>query len=105
MDDSMPATNLTPEQQQRAQILYEQTLAAAEGELRQMAELLASRPDGQLLGATEFRIRDLVHQAAARMIAAEIEHRQKKVTKAPAPTAPTVANRPSSKDSSDPRPM
>jgi hypothetical protein len=75
----MPATDLTPEQQQRAQILYQEAIRAAEGELRQMAELLASRPDGQLLGATEFQIRDLVHKAAARMIQAEVQHRQKKV--------------------------
>jgi hypothetical protein len=77
MDDPMPATGLTPEQQQRAQILYQEALRAAEGELRQMAEVLASRPDGQLLGAAEFQIRDLVHKVGARMIHAELEHRQK----------------------------
>jgi hypothetical protein len=101
----MPATDLTPEQQQRAQILYQEALRAAESELRQMAELLASRPDGQLLGATEFQVRDLAHKAAARMIQAEIEHRQKKVTRAPAPPAPTAATPPNSKGSTDPRPM
>ena len=101
----MPATDLTPEQQQRAQILYQEAIRAAEGELRPMAELLASRPDGQLLGASEFQIRDLVHKAAAHLIQAELEHRQKKVTKAPAPPAPAAATRPSSKGSTDPRPM
>lgn len=101
----MPPLDLTPEQQQRAQILYRQALTAAEGELRQMAELLASRADGQLLGATEFQVRDLVHKAAARMIQAEVEHRQKKVTKAPAPPAPGATTRPSSKGSTDPKSM
>ena len=100
----MPALDLTPEQQQRAQVLYQQAISAAEGELRQMAELLASREDGHLLGATEFHVRDLVHKAAARMIQAEIEHRQKKVIKAPAPPAPGATERPSSKGSTDPRP-
>ena len=99
----MPASDLTPEQQQRARILYEQAIAAAELELRQMAELLASRADGQLLGATEFQIRDLVHKAAARMIEAEIEHRQKKATRAPAPPAPAATNPPDSRGSTDPR--
>lgn len=99
----MPATDLTPEQQQRAQILYQEALRAADGELREMAELLASQPDGQLLGATEFRIRDLVHKVGARMIHAELEHRQKKVTKAPAPPAPTASKRPSSRDATDPK--
>lgn len=101
----MPGLDLTPEQQQRAQILYQQALSAAECELRQMAELLASRADGQLLGTTEFQVRDLVHKAAARMIQAEIEHRQKKATKAPAPPAPSATTPPSSKGSTDPRPM
>jgi hypothetical protein len=101
----MHALDLTPEQQQRAQILYQQALGAAESELRQMAELLASRADGQLLGATEFQVRDLVHKAAARMIQAEIEHRQKKATRAPAPPAPGATARPSSTGSTDPKPM
>jgi hypothetical protein len=96
--------DLTPEQQDRAQILAEEALKAAEGEFRQMAELLASQSDGQLLGTTEFQVRDLVHKAAARMIQAEIDHRQKKITKAPAPTARAAAKRPSSKGSTDPRP-
>jgi hypothetical protein len=101
----MPATDLTPEQQQRAQILYQEAIRAAEGELRQMAEVLASRPDGQLLGATEFQIRDRALKAAAHMIQAELEHRQKEVTKAPAPPAPTAATRPSFKGATDPKPM
>jgi hypothetical protein len=100
----MSTLELTPEQHVRAQILAEEALKAAEGEIRQMAELLASKPDGQLLGATEFQIRDLVHRAGARMIQAEIEHRQKKVTKAPAPTAHAAAKPPSSNGSTDPRP-
>ncbi len=95
----MSSHDLTPEQQERARILAEEGLRAAQDEIRQMAELLASKSDGQLLGKTEFQIRDLVHKAAARMIQAEIEHRQKKVTKAPAPPARTAAKRPSSKAS------
>ena len=76
-DDLMPATDLTPEPQQPAQVLYQEALRAAEGELRQVAELLASQPDGRLLGATEFQLRDLAHKTAARLIQAELEHRQK----------------------------
>jgi hypothetical protein len=100
----MSSPDLTPEQQQRAQILAEEGLRAAQDEIRQMAELLASKPDGQLLGGTEFQIRDLVHGAAARMIQAEVEHRQKKVTRAPAAPAPIAAKPPGSKGSTDPRP-
>jgi hypothetical protein len=46
-----------------------------------------------------------VHKAAARMLQAEIEHRQKKATEAPAPPAPAAVTRPGSKGSTDPRPM
>jgi hypothetical protein len=100
----MSSSDVTPEQQERAQILAEEGLRAAQDEIRQMAELLASKPDGQLLGRTEFQIRDLVHKAAARMIQAEIEHRQKKATRAPAPPAPAATKRPSSKGSTGRKP-
>ncbi len=98
----MPALDLTPEQQDHAHILAEEALKAAHAEIQQMAELLTSKPDGQLLGATEFQIRDLAHKVAARMIQAEIQHREKKVTRAPAPTAPTASTRPSSKTATGP---
>jgi hypothetical protein len=100
----MASPELTPEQQQRAEVLAEEGLRAAQDEIRQMAELLASKPDGQLLGGSEFQIRDLVHRAAARMIEVEVEYRQKKVIKAPAPPAPTARTRPSSKGSTGPKP-
>ena len=99
----MPSLDLTPEQQERAQVLAEEALRAAQVEIRQMAELLASKPDGQILGATEFQIRDLVHKAAAKMIQAELEYRQKKVTRDPAPPARTAAKRPRSRGTTDPR--
>jgi hypothetical protein len=98
----MSSPSLTAEQQEHAQVLAEEALKAAQAEIQQMAELLASKPDGQLLGATEFQIRDLVHKVAARMIQAELEHREKKVTRAPAPTARTASMRPSFKTSTDP---
>jgi hypothetical protein len=56
-------------------------LKALEGDVLQMTRLLASKPDHQVLGQTEFQIRDLVHQIGAKAIQAELEARQKKVTK------------------------
>ena len=99
----MSSPDLTPEQQERAQILAEEGLRAAQDEIRRMAELLASKPDRHLLGGTEFQIRDLVHKAAARMIQAEIDYRQKKATGAPAPPAPVATSPPDSRGSTDPR--
>jgi hypothetical protein len=46
-----------------------------------MTRLLASKPDHQVLGSTEFQIRDLVHQIGAKTIQAELDARQKKDTK------------------------
>jgi hypothetical protein len=37
-------------------------LQAADSDLRGLAELLASKPDRQLLGETEFEVRDRVHK-------------------------------------------
>jgi hypothetical protein len=96
-DGPMPALALTPEQQEHARILAQEALKAAQAEIQRMAELLASKPDDQVLGATEFQIRDLAHKVAARMIQAEIQHREKKVTRAPVPAALTASTRPSSK--------
>ncbi|MEA2632490.1 MAG: hypothetical protein QOE66_2709 [Chloroflexota bacterium] len=77
----MSTPDLTPEQEAHAQELAETMLKALEGDVLQMTRLLASKPDHQVLGQTEFQIRDLVHQIGAKAIQAELEARQKKVTK------------------------
>jgi hypothetical protein len=46
-----------------------------------MTRLLASKPDHQVLGPTEFQIRDLAHKIGARTIQAELDARQKKAIK------------------------
>ena len=89
----MSTLELTPEQQERAQILAEQALQAAEGEFRQMAELLASKPDGQLLGATEFQVRDVVHAIGAKAIETALAGRKKGGTTGRAEPARTVRKR------------
>jgi hypothetical protein len=77
----MSTPDLTPEQEAHAQELAKTMLKALEGDVLQMTRLLASKPDHQVLGQTEFQIRDLVHQIGAKAIQAELEARQKKVTK------------------------
>jgi hypothetical protein len=56
---------LTPEQQHQAEQLAEQILQAARQDVLALAQLLVSRPDDQLLGRTEFDVRDGVHQIGA----------------------------------------
>jgi hypothetical protein len=68
---------LTPEQQAEAQRIYEALRQAADADLRAVAELLAGKPDAQLLGATEFEVRDKVHGIGAKAIQAALQGREK----------------------------
>ena len=49
-----------------------------------IAELLVSKPDHQILGPTEFEVRDHVHRIGAKAIEAALQGRKKGATKAPA---------------------
>ena len=46
--------------------IYQGLRQACDGDLRRMAKLLASKPYKQLLGQTEFEVRDLAHDLGAR---------------------------------------
>jgi hypothetical protein len=68
---------LTPEQETEAQRLAALILPKAQQEVLQMARLLVAKPDSQLLGATEFDIRDRAHQLAAPALQTALNERQK----------------------------
>jgi hypothetical protein len=74
---------LTPEQAELSDRIYHTLRQAAEADLRQLADLLASKPDRQLLGQTEFEVRDAVHKIGAKAFEAALEERKKGATKAP----------------------
>lgn len=74
---------LTPDQAELSDRIYHSLRQAAEADLRQLAELLASKPDRQLLGETEFEVRDAVHKIGARAFETALEERKKGATKAP----------------------
>jgi len=59
---------LTPEQQAEAQRITETLMEAAREEVRAIAELLASKPDDQPLGKTEYEVRDRAHRIGAKAI-------------------------------------
>jgi hypothetical protein len=69
---------LTAEQQADAERLYQQMRANADQHLRELAELLASKPDEELFGETEFQARDLLHRIGAEAYQAALQERQKK---------------------------
>jgi hypothetical protein len=87
---------LTPDQQAEADRIHAALTAAAVSDLRDLAELLASKADGELLGPTEFQVRDLVHQLGAKAIETALAERKKGGTTGPPAPAPPVARPPSS---------
>jgi len=68
---------LTPEQEAEAQRLADVIGQKAREEALRMARILASKPDAQLLGLTEFEIRDRAHALAAHAIEAAVNGRKK----------------------------
>ncbi len=72
---------LTPEQEAEAQRLAEIIGKKAQEEALRIARLLAAKPDAQLLGATEFEIRERVHKLGAYAIESALKERKKRATK------------------------
>ena len=80
----MSLAELPPEQAAEAERIYQALRAASDAELRQIAHLLAAKPDGQLLGRTEFEVRDRVHRIGAKAIETALSGRKGGGTRAPA---------------------
>ncbi len=76
--------DLTPEQTAEAERIYENLRRSSDDELRKIARLLASKPDSQLFGATEYEVRDLVHEVGAKAMRTAAEGRKKGGTRGPA---------------------
>jgi hypothetical protein len=72
-----PRPGLSPEQLVEAERIFEAMRQAAEDEQWQIAQLLASKPDGQIFGATEHQVRDLTHRIGAKAIEAALAGRKK----------------------------
>lgn len=80
MDD----LQLTPEQERVAAELTAKLEAAYRDEARRVARLFASKPDSQLLGKTEFELRDRLLHLGAVTLEAALAERKKGGTKGPA---------------------
>lgn len=80
----MSFDHLPPEQAQRAEQIYRALREDGDAKLRKIAELLAGKPDHQLLGQTEFEVRDLVHEIGGDAIQAALRGRKKGGTGGPA---------------------
>jgi hypothetical protein len=80
----MSHSHLTTDQVDLAERIYQSLRQATDSDLRSLAELLACKPDRQLLGQTEFEVRDRVHTIGAKALETALEERKKGGTKAPA---------------------
>ena len=92
MSDAIP---LTAEQQLEAQRYAALFLQLAQREAQRFGELIARRPDTQLLGRTEFDLRTLVHRLGAAFLETALEERKKGATSGPASFALTAPATPS----------
>jgi hypothetical protein len=79
----MSRSPLTPEQQDEAQRIERILMESVRDDIRSIAELFASKPDRQLLGQTEFEVRDLVHKIGAKALETALDERKKGGTKGP----------------------
>ncbi len=73
----MSELKLTPEQEAEAQRLADIIAQKAKEEALQMARLLVSKADHELLGATEFEIRERVHKIGACALETAVNQRKK----------------------------
>ena len=69
--------DLTSEEEVLAQQLFEQLQKPFLDEARQLARLLAGKPDRELLGKTEFEVRDAVHRLGATALQTALDERKK----------------------------
>jgi len=75
---------LTPEQEAEAQRWAELIAAKAKEEALALARLLVVKQPEELLGQTEFEVRDRVHRLGAHALQTALNERKKGGTKAPA---------------------
>jgi hypothetical protein len=80
----MTFDHLPEDQARRAEQIFNSLTASAEHDLRAVAELLATKPDSQLFGATEFQLRDLVLRIGAKALQTAAEQRKRGGTPDPA---------------------
>jgi hypothetical protein len=93
---------LTPDQAELSDRIYQSLRQTTDADLRLLADLLASKPDHQLLRQTEFEVRDRVHHIGAHALQTALEERKKGATKAPA-SAARIATRQPGSSSTGPR--
>lgn len=78
---ALPEIVLTPEQADEAERIADVLSAKAQATVRYLSQLMASKGNRQLFGATEFLMRDAVHRLGAEGIDIALHERKKRGTK------------------------
>ena len=94
MPRSASPDSLTAEQRAEADRIYTALVAAADEDIRALANQMASTTDATLFGENEFTLRDIVLRVAAKGLEIAQEGRKKGGTKGRAEAATAVASRP-----------
>jgi hypothetical protein len=87
---------LTPEQQAEADRIYTALVAAADEDIRALANQMATTTDATAFGDNEFTLRDIVQRVAAKGIEIALAGRKKGATTGRAEAARAAASRPAS---------
>lgn len=85
---------LSDEQEAKAQTIFSRIRERFDAEALQLARLMASKEDKDLLGDTEFQVRDRVHELGAHVLQIALDERKKGGTKVPARVAPIAKQQP-----------
>lgn len=91
-----PQPTLTPEQKAESDRIFAALQQTAAGDLRALADLLATKDDSNTFGATEYTVRDIASRIGAKALESALEGRKKGGTTVPPTPAPTAASPPSS---------
>lgn len=80
----MDGIELTAEQEREAEVIADILLAAMRVEAKNIGRLLASKPNSELFGQTEFQMRGMLHALGRRGIDAVLSERKKRGAEDPA---------------------
>lgn len=82
---------MTSEESARVEEILDNVLGHARVELKKLAELLVTKPNGEFFGETEFLVRDAMHRIGSRLYDASLDERKKGGTADRAPSVRSVA--------------
>jgi len=96
MDDARLVDGMTRDQLAEVQRVHDVMLKAVDKELWQLAQFMVTRRDDQLFGETEFTVREKALRMGSQALAATVNDRKKRATKAAASSVSIVAKTPAS---------